>query len=49
MANVIISIILIAIVACIIYKMAKNKKQGKSNCGCGCSSCPMSEKCGKTN
>ena len=47
MATVIISLILIAIVACIVFKMIKDKKAGKSSCGCGCSSCPMSGSCHK--
>jgi hypothetical protein len=25
--------------------MVKNKKQGKSSCGCGCSSCGMKDSC----
>lgn len=47
MATVIISLVLLAIVAGIIAKMAKNKKAGKSSCGCGCGGCPMSSECHK--
>ncbi|MBR4720652.1 MAG: FeoB-associated Cys-rich membrane protein [Clostridia bacterium] len=47
MATVIISLLLAAIVAGIIIKMIKNKKAGKSSCGCGCSGCPMSSECNK--
>ena len=47
MATVIISLVLAAIVAGIIVKMIKNKKEGKSSCGCGCGSCPMSSECHK--
>lgn len=47
MATVIISLALLAIVAGIITKMAKDKKAGKSSCGCGCSNCPMSSECHK--
>ena len=47
MGTIIISIILVAIVGSIIFKMAKDKKAGKSSCGCGCSSCPMSRECHK--
>ncbi len=47
MATVIISLILLAIVAGIITKMVKDKKAGKSSCGCGCSNCPMSGECHK--
>ena len=47
MATVIISLILIAIVGSIIFKIAKDKKVGKSSCGSSCSSCPMSGECHK--
>ena len=47
MATVIISLVLLAIVAGIITKMVKDKKAGKSSCGCGCSNCPMSSDCHK--
>lgn len=47
MGTIIISLILLAIVASVIFKMIKDKKAGKSSCGCGCSSCPMSKACHK--
>ena len=47
MATVIISLILTAMVVSIIVKMKNDKKTGKSSCGCGCSSCPMSAECHK--
>ncbi len=28
-----------------IYVLVRDKKQGKSSCGCGCSTCPMSGAC----
>ncbi len=30
-----------------IMKMYSNKKQGKTSCGCGCSSCPSASICHK--
>ncbi len=45
LATIIICAILIGIVAAIIVHMVKNKKHGKSACGCGCSSCPMEGSC----
>lgn len=45
MATVIISIILAAVVALIIFNMYRKKKQGKGSCGCGCSNCSMSDAC----
>ena len=47
MATVIISLVLLAIVAGIVTKMVKDEKAGKSSCGCGCGSCPMSGECHK--
>ena len=43
--TVIICAVLIAVVAAIIYSMIRNKKKGKSSCGCGCADCPMSGSC----
>lgn len=45
LATIIISLIIVALVAAIIISMVKNRKKGKSSCGCGCSSCPMSTSC----
>lgn len=46
MGTVIVLIVLAAAVGGVIYKMYRNKKEGKSSCGCGgdCSSC---KHCGK--
>lgn len=44
-ATIIVCAVLIVIVAAIIASMIRNKKQGKSACGCGCSSCPMGGSC----
>lgn len=44
-ATIIICAVLIAVVAAIIIHMVKNKKKGKSSCGCGCADCPMSDSC----
>lgn len=43
--TVIICAVLIAIVSAIIVHLVKNKKNGKSSCGCGCTDCPMSSSC----
>jgi len=39
------SIALIVLVAWIMIRMHKDRKQGKSSCGCNCGSCPMSGSC----
>ena len=44
-ATIIICAVLIAVVAAIVISMIKNKKKGKSSCGCGCTDCPMSGSC----
>ncbi|MGN1408960.1 MAG: FeoB-associated Cys-rich membrane protein [Eubacteriales bacterium] len=44
-ANIIICAVLIAIVAGIIVNMVRNKKNGKSSCGCGCSTCQLNGSC----
>ena len=37
------------VVVLIINKMRKDKKQGKSSCGCGCTNCAMRESCPSHN
>lgn len=45
--TIIICAALAAIVVAIVYRLIRNKRQGKSSCGCGCSSCAMQEICHK--
>ena len=45
MGTAIVVTVLVVIVGLIIFRMIKDKKAGKSSCGCGCASCPMSGKC----
>lgn len=45
LATVIITLVLIGIVAMIIANLVKNRKKGKSSCGCGCANCAMSGVC----
>lgn len=42
-ATVLICAVLVAAVAAIIFSMVKNRKKGKSSCGCA--NCPMSGSC----
>lgn len=44
-ATIIICAALIAVIAAIIVSMVRNKKKGKSACGCGCADCPMGGSC----
>ncbi len=43
--TIIVIAVLVLIVGLIIRGMIKNKKSGKSSCGCGCSECAMKDKC----
>lgn len=45
LGNIIISLVLLAVVVGIIIKLIKDKKNGKSSCGCNCSHCAMSGSC----
>ena len=47
-STIIISVILVIIVALIIRKMIKDKRQGKSSCSCGCSNCALKGQCHST-
>ena len=42
-------LVLVWVVALIINKMRKDKKQGKGACGCGCGNCAMRESCPSHN
>lgn len=48
LSTIIISLIIVAIVACIVFKMIKDKKNGKNSCGCGCENCPSAGMCHKS-
>lgn len=45
MATIIISAVLMIVVAVVIAGMVRNRKKGKSSCGCGCASCPAGSSC----
>lgn len=45
LSTVIISLIIALVIASIIISMMRNRKKGKSSCGCGCSGCPMNGSC----
>ena len=49
LATIIISLVLAAIVALIIVFLVKNKKKGKSSCGCNCAHCAMAGSCHSAN
>lgn len=47
LGSIVAVIALVVIVAAIVIKIAYDKKHGKSNCGCDCRCCAMSEECNK--
>ncbi|MDE7390116.1 MAG: FeoB-associated Cys-rich membrane protein [Lachnospiraceae bacterium] len=47
LSTIIIGLVLAVIVALIVTKMVKDRKKGKSSCGCGCENCPSSSMCHK--
>ncbi len=47
MSTIIISLLLAGVLALVIRYLYKQKKQGKTACGCGCSGCSMSGLCHK--
>ena len=45
LSTIVVSLILVLIVAVIIRKLVRDKKKGKSSCGCNCAHCAMAESC----
>ena len=45
LATIIVLLIVILVVGLVIFKMIKDKKDGKRSCSCGCSGCPMQNSC----
>lgn len=46
--TILVSAVLILIVALILHKLVKDKKKGKSSCGCNCAHCAMAGTCHKS-
>lgn len=44
-STIIVCAVLIAVLAAVISSMLRDKKKGKSSCGCGCANCAMSDTC----
>ena len=45
MANILVIVAVIGIVALAVISMICDKKAGKSSCGCNCAKCAMAGKC----
>ena len=44
-ATILISLLLLALVVWIVVSLLKNRKKGKSSCGCNCAHCAMAGSC----
>lgn len=49
MGTIITALILSAIIGLIVFRLVKDKRAGKSSCGCGCGGCAMKDKCHPTD
>ena len=45
LGTILICLVLIAIVTFIVHYLVRQKKQGKSSCGCNCAHCAMHGSC----
>ncbi|MBQ9412153.1 MAG: FeoB-associated Cys-rich membrane protein [Oscillospiraceae bacterium] len=45
LATVIVCLLVAGVLFLAVRSMLRKKKQGKSSCGCGCSTCPRSGSC----
>ena len=45
LATIIIGLIVLLLAVLIIVKLVRDKRKGKSSCGCGCENCAMSKTC----
>ena len=43
LSTIVVSLILVLVVAAIIRKLVRDKKKGKSSCGCNCAHCAMNQ------
>ncbi len=44
-ASLVVGLALAAVIAAVLLKMIRDKKQNKSACGCSCSGCPGADYC----
>lgn len=41
----VVAALLAALVICVVVKLIRDRKKGKSSCGCGCANCPSAGLC----
>lgn len=47
LGTIIIGLVVLAVLALIVFKLIKDRRKGKSGCGCGCQNCPSAGCCHK--
>ncbi|MBQ6425580.1 MAG: FeoB-associated Cys-rich membrane protein [Clostridia bacterium] len=47
LGTIIVALILIAVISLAVARLVKNRRSGKSSCGCNCAHCAMAESCHK--
>ena len=45
--SILVALALLGIVAAIVRRLIRDRRQGRSACGCNCASCPMGGACHK--
>ncbi|MBE6859360.1 MAG: FeoB-associated Cys-rich membrane protein [Ruminococcus sp.] len=45
MGTIIVLAVVLILIGLAVYSIRKDKKSGKSSCGCGCSGCAMRDRC----
>ncbi len=45
LGTIIVALVLAGVMAAVIVGLVKNRKKGKTSCGCNCAHCAMSETC----
>ena len=45
LATILICIVLLILVGTILFVLVRNRRRGKTSCGCSCTNCPMSGSC----
>jgi hypothetical protein len=48
LGTIVVALIVLAVTGFVIYTMIRDKKKGKSSCGCNCGSCPSACSCHKS-
>ena len=47
LSTIVIAAVLLLVVVLIVLKLVRDRKNGKTSCGCGCENCPSHHMCHK--